>query len=650
MIDDIKLLRRYATEGDQNAFSEVVRRNLPFVYSAALRRLGRDAHHAQDVAQVVFCALARNAKRIARYPALGGWLYTATRNAVIDAIRAEKRRRTREEEACHMQQMEAEPDAPADWSQLRPVLDLAMDRLGAPDREAVLLRFFQGRSFAEIGTAVGLSEDAARKRVDRALARLRDLLQRHGIASTATALGALLANQAVSAAPATLLADVTRAALATGTTTTTGVFTFLTMTKLQAGVAAAVIAGSVGGLIVQQRTIASLRAEVAAAEARFIGSAGANTRAGKPIGAATTQQSRLRDVVTAGADPATQPPARGELLAETNAALRHGKVPERYFAMVSVLRKLSPGNWREVEQAFEDERKRTGLGHPEVYEIFVRRAGEVAGRDVVSAFLRRGWAGDAREAMIGWASQDPVQALRWLGRDVDPETRRSLMGSVIRGLALSEPDLAIKTLEDQPVMERYRYAEELVTSMLRTVGIEGVQRLVEGMISRAADAGHLREEYLKFVFSDYSLKRIAQSAAAGTIGDTASWLTRHIGQSYVDHRVIAEVAGELARQNPAETFRWLEGVNSALLRAGDDSTAGYRVFLAAWAKKEGPQVVETWLQGQQSHPHYDHIAWQYAALTANQDPKKATDWSNTIKDQKIRQSVLQSINKRLPKE
>src|SRR5687767_5077777 len=123
MTDDSTFLRRYAVDRDEDAFAEVVRRNLPFVYSAALRRLSGDAHRARDVAQVVFCALARDARRISREPVLSGWLYTATRNAVIDVVRSEKRRRTREEEASHMQQIESEPDAPADWAQLRPVLD-----------------------------------------------------------------------------------------------------------------------------------------------------------------------------------------------------------------------------------------------------------------------------------------------------------------------------------------------------------------------------------------------------------------------------------------------------------------------------------------------------------------------------------------------
>src|SRR5688572_8540694 len=123
-----------------------------------------------------------------------------------------------------------------------------MDQLSARDREAVLLRFFQDRSFGEIGPAVGLSEGAVRKRIDRALAKLRDVLRPHGVGST-SALAALLASQTVSAAPAGLLASVTGAALSTGSAAATGIVTFITMTKLQAGVVAAIVVAGAVGLI-----------------------------------------------------------------------------------------------------------------------------------------------------------------------------------------------------------------------------------------------------------------------------------------------------------------------------------------------------------------------------------------------------------------
>src|SRR6185295_1479860 len=192
MVDDAVLLHRYAHERSQAAFEELVRRYLDLVYAAALRRLGGDGHRAADVAQVVFATLARDAASLAHHAVLAGWLYAATRNAALNILRGEERRRTREQEAYRMQELNSSEESGADWQKLRPVLDSAMDELDERDREAVLLRFFQGRPFADVATVLRVSEDAARKRVDRALEKLRGRLLQRGIATTAAALGATL--------------------------------------------------------------------------------------------------------------------------------------------------------------------------------------------------------------------------------------------------------------------------------------------------------------------------------------------------------------------------------------------------------------------------------------------------------------------------
>lgn len=649
MIDDPTLLRSYAAEGDADAFAEIVRRHLSFVYATALRRLGGDAHRAQDVTQIVFCALARDAGRVARQPVLGGWLHTATRNAVINLVRSDKRRRTREEEASHMQRIDSGDSA--DWSRLRPVLDSALDRLGAQDREAVLARFFQGRSFGEIGASLGLSEEAARKRVDRALGKLRDLLRPHGIASTSAALSAVLLSQPASAAPAGLLGSVTSAALSSGSAVAAGTATFFAMTKLQVGVAAAVLLAGTLALITQQRTIVALRHEASVAQARLAQLDPAFGKADGQTGvdrAAAVSSTDLPKAAVSAADKASpSATARGEVLAAAKAALNHGKVPERYFAFMQVLQKLTRDNWREVLQAFEDEQKRTGLGHPEVYEVFVRRAGEVAGKDAINYFLETGWRGGAYEAMIGWAAQKPEEALHWLSREANAETRRNIMGAAIRGLALTEPDLAVKTLESQPPKERDTYATEFVTSMLRSASMDEVGRLVEGMIGRAAQSGSLKAEYLKHVFFDYSSLRLSQAVASGTVADTARWLGEHAGQPYLDRRMIAETSLRYARQDPQETLRWLESVNTTLLQSGEQGTVGYRVAMDAWRSKDGAPVVEAWLRGQTFHPHYDQLASQYAAL--EQDTPKALGWANTIKGAALKQQTINAIYQRTPR-
>lgn len=299
MTDDALLLRRYADERAEDAFAEFVRRQLPLVYSAALRRLGGDTHRAADVAQIVFCAVARDARRISEHAVLTGWLYTATRNAVIDVIRSEKRRRVREEEAHIMQLTLSDTTGPTDWSRLRPVLDSAMDELSERDREAVLLRFFQERPFAEVGRVLGLSEEAARKRVERALDKLRDVLARHKIASTSAALTALLSQGTVAAAPASLAASITGAALATGGVTAGGatLLTFFALTKVQVGIAAVVAAAGAAGFVRQQSTIASLRDSLAGAEKR---EAGTRAQADAELEKLRSEMASLKSTVPTG--------------------------------------------------------------------------------------------------------------------------------------------------------------------------------------------------------------------------------------------------------------------------------------------------------------------------------------------------------------
>jgi RNA polymerase sigma factor (sigma-70 family) len=242
MTDDGQLLRRYVEERSETAFTELVRRHVNVVYFAALRRVGGDRHLADDVAQSVFADLARKAPTLLDRPVLIGWLYTSTRFAAAQAVRTEQRRRTHEQEAQTMHELNSTPEA--DWNQLRPILDDAMDELNDQEREIVLLRFFEQLPLAEVGSRFSISTDAARMRVDRALEKLRGLLARRGLASTATALAAVVATQSGLAVPPGMVTKIVGGVLhrtgAAGATT-------LGVGKIAAGLAAA---GLALGLIV----------------------------------------------------------------------------------------------------------------------------------------------------------------------------------------------------------------------------------------------------------------------------------------------------------------------------------------------------------------------------------------------------------------
>jgi RNA polymerase sigma factor (sigma-70 family) len=213
MTDDAELLRRYVEDRSEQAFAELVERHVRLVYSAALRQLGGATHRAEDVTQTVFIDLARRARTLVHRPDLSGWLYTSTHYAAAKLKRGEERRERREQEAHAMNEMGSEAATAAQWERLQPVLDEAMHGLGAGDREAILLRYFQAKRFAEVGERLGVTEDAARMRVERALDKLRMLLARRRITSTTAALGLLLANQPAVAVPAMLTATATSLAL-----------------------------------------------------------------------------------------------------------------------------------------------------------------------------------------------------------------------------------------------------------------------------------------------------------------------------------------------------------------------------------------------------------------------------------------------------
>ena len=244
MTEDAELLRRYAEEGQEEAFAQLVQRHLGFVHAVALRQVGGEAHLAQDVVQRVFSDLARKAGALCRHPVLTGWLYRSAQFTAGKAMRSELRRRRREQEAYTMHELTAESEAAVDPNKLRPVLDTAMGELSDRDRDAVMLRFFEGQAFAQMGAKLRLTEDAARMRVERALGRLRAALQRRGVISTEAALAMVLASEAAQAAPAGLASVITGSALAgTGASGTLAtLLAFMSTTKSTAGLAAAVIA------------------------------------------------------------------------------------------------------------------------------------------------------------------------------------------------------------------------------------------------------------------------------------------------------------------------------------------------------------------------------------------------------------------------
>ncbi|HXC35724.1 MAG TPA: sigma-70 family RNA polymerase sigma factor [Candidatus Acidoferrales bacterium] len=209
--DDITLLRRYA-EGDESAFTALFERYINLVYSTALRQV-RNPSHAEEITQAVFILLARKAKSLSPKTVLSGWLYQAARLTTASLIKREIRRQRREQEV-YMQTL-TEPETSL-WEQISPLLDEAMGRLGEQDRNAIVLRFFENRTPQEVAATMKLNEVTARKRVSRALEKLRTFFAKRGVVSTTAIIAGAVSANSVHAAPAGLANTLSAVALAKG--------------------------------------------------------------------------------------------------------------------------------------------------------------------------------------------------------------------------------------------------------------------------------------------------------------------------------------------------------------------------------------------------------------------------------------------------
>jgi RNA polymerase sigma factor (sigma-70 family) len=262
-LTDQQLLRDYAGSRSEPAFAELVRRHVDFVYSAALRMV-RDVHLAEDVTQKAFVALAQNARQLADRTVLSGWLHRTAQNLAANTVRSDMRRRAREQEAVAMNELlAADPDAL--WEHIAPHLDAALDELSEPDRDALLLRYFERKSAREMAQTLGTTEDAAQKRVSRAVERLREFFTKRGVTVGASGLVVVISANAVQAVPVGLAVTISSAAALAGTAISTSTIITATktiaMTTLQKTLITATITAAVGTGIYEAHQASTLRSQ-----------------------------------------------------------------------------------------------------------------------------------------------------------------------------------------------------------------------------------------------------------------------------------------------------------------------------------------------------------------------------------------------------
>lgn len=295
---DIDLLRQFAADRSDEAFATLVSRHLNLVYSAALRHV-RDADLAKDVSQTVFLLLAKKARSLSQTTILASWLYRAAGYVAADVLKSENRRRHRETAA--MEPLCESPSAnAAPWREIEPFLDRAMEDLGEKDRALVLLRYFENKSLKDVGAAFGITEDAAQKRVARAVEKLRENLVRRGATVSSGTMIAAIAAFATQAAPPALAGSVVAAAATASVAVSVSAGTalaihFISMSKMKIAAAAVLAVAAVSAPVVSQhRSLVELRAENQTLKARLQQAAAAPSDARSATGILPEELAQLR--------------------------------------------------------------------------------------------------------------------------------------------------------------------------------------------------------------------------------------------------------------------------------------------------------------------------------------------------------------------
>jgi RNA polymerase sigma factor (sigma-70 family) len=336
MNDDMVLIQEFAASESESAFATLVSRYIPLVHTAALRQVG-DAHLAQDVTQAVFIILARKAGSLGPNTILSAWLYRTTGYVASETRRTRRRRAQREQEVYMQSTLNDEPAG--EWHQLSPLLDEAMASLSERDRCALVLRFFENKAASEIAVALKVSEEAAQKRVTRALERLKNAFRKRGVLSTTAAIaGAVSANSVLAVPPAltelVAVAAMTQNTAVGGTTLTLvkGALKLMAWAKAKLAITAAVAslcAVCLTGMAIQSVMGQAGGAGGTLAPGTFITAWGAyQWRNPSSVGKLTFQDNRTKmftvgtsAAAAAGAvvvDQWTNPVSRSELVIQSN--------------------------------------------------------------------------------------------------------------------------------------------------------------------------------------------------------------------------------------------------------------------------------------------------------------------------------------------
>jgi|GEM_PF-1715975 len=616
-ISDHQLLHDYVEQRSGSAFAELVRRHVDAVYSSALRRANGERAMAEDIVQCVFTDFARKAAQFPAGTVPGGWLHRHTGFVASHHIDRERRHRSREQQAVAMNALTNSPEDAA-WQRTAPLLDAALDSLPAPDRDAIVLRFFEKRDLRSVGHALGVSDDTAQKRVGRALEKLRSLLTRRGVTSTGAALSAIMLAHTVSPAPASLVSVLSGRALAGaatagGTLAAAGAGLSTVARWKLAGLAAAIaVAGAAPVFFLEapQATASSLSSIPSVPSVLSVPSAPPGPPPAKTPPPAAPQS--LSEIITAAA-------------AELRGGAQNISAITRALGLLTQIPAAQSSEALGLISGVPDESARSLL-----YKYFLSHWAETDPWRALQ-FATEELPGQHRLAtsegvLAAWAARDPEAVFAWdqktRGSKAPPQVRDSLMAVLFKTLASRDLPKAFIYLNN---VDRPNDRAHALRGILDTVQTPQDRERVLDAIASTQDS-ELRVQARRAVVETWARQDPAAAAA---------WVD-NAEPAWERPRLMDSLGLTWLQNDPAKAAAWW-----IAREPGPDTLVK---IINIWSQ-EDPKEASKWLDVQPPGLQSDTARMTFARQVSEREPDSALHWAATVSDESMRENTIDHIFK-----
>ena len=619
-ISDHQLLQKHLRNPSGPALAELVDRHLPLIYSVA-RRITRNDEAARDISQIVFLRLVKKASKLPKSLPLTAWCHRETHSASVDYVRSEVRRQKREKTAADLDAMKTSSES---WDQLTPEIDGAIDELSESDRALVLLRFYNNKTFPEIGSTLGINHDTARMRTNRALEKLRVILAKRGITTTTALLASTLPTNAVSSAPATLATSITSSLQSTGATT--GALAFIKSHLLALGS----LSIGIGAVTTQQIKINQLtqtqRATVSPSpESRR------STRSFAISKIPRTAPFSEPDLLAIFANP--DPAERLRLLHDYSLQLSTNQISEA----LELLRSKTPEWDSESKILTHLLLTRWAKADPEA---------AFSSLDTANFSLERGHSLSILSAL---AALDPKRTANWLTSPTNTRAYYPIVGHVLSGTiakewARQDPQAALEwaqTLADQQQAGAY-------SGVLGTIAATDPQEAAT--LALGLKRGEARDDIFAEIAQSWArhspVKALAWTSTLtpgvrgrATSRALESWSKTHPEKAaqYLDENpnpdYLKIIANQWSNRDPEATANWI-----ALKTESSQRNSALADTLWHWTTQT-PKAATAWIEALPVGNSRDQAIAGLAFAAVEFDPRSALEWSLKISTPSLRNDL-----------